>query len=170
MRLFAAVVPPAAVIEDLVAAVDPVRATHPGLQWVPSARWHLTLAFYGEVPESTLPRVRRRLDRATRDAPSLSLSLRGAGRFRRQVVWIGVTGDVEPLVALAARLAADSRPYRPHLTVARVRSPAVDPRGVVQMLETYDGRRFRVAEIVLFRSHLGPKPWHEPLDRRPLSG
>ncbi|HEU5241008.1 MAG TPA: 2'-5' RNA ligase family protein, partial [Ornithinibacter sp.] len=32
------------------AALAPVRAANPDLRWVPPERWHLTLAFYGEVP------------------------------------------------------------------------------------------------------------------------
>ena len=60
VRLFAAVRPPAEALEHAAAAVDRVRAAEPGPRWVPSERWHLTLAFYGEVAERERRATRRR--------------------------------------------------------------------------------------------------------------
>ena len=72
------------------------------------------------------------------------------------------------LRALAGELATDGRPYRPHLTLARARHGG-DPRPAATMLAAYDGPGWRAAEVVLFRSHLGPNPVHEPLVRWPLT-
>ena len=60
MRLFVALVPPVEAIDDLDRAVAPVRAARPELRWIPTERWHLTLAFYGEVAEGDLARTERR--------------------------------------------------------------------------------------------------------------
>ncbi|HEX5812494.1 MAG TPA: 2'-5' RNA ligase family protein, partial [Pseudonocardia sp.] len=54
MRAFVALVPAAAVLDELAAAVAPVRAAHPDLRWTPPAQWHLTLAFLGEVDGDTV--------------------------------------------------------------------------------------------------------------------
>jgi 2'-5' RNA ligase len=97
----------------------------------------------------------------------LDLRFAGAGRFGDRVLWVGVQGDRDRLRALAGGLATDGRPYRPHLTLARVR-PGADPRQAATMLAAYDGPGWRAVEVVLFRSHLGPKPTHEPLARWPL--
>jgi 2'-5' RNA ligase len=167
VRLFVAVVPPAEATDDLDRATAPVRAAWPELRWIPTERWHLTLAFYGEVADGDVARIERRGLRATKGAAALDLRFAGAGHFGDRVLWVGVQGERDGLRALAAGLATDGRPYRPHLTVARAR-PGADPRPAATMLSPYDGPAWRAAEVVLFRSHLGPKPTHEPLTRWPL--
>ncbi|MGZ4597461.1 MAG: RNA 2',3'-cyclic phosphodiesterase [Actinomycetes bacterium] len=169
MRLFAAVVPPPEALGDLEAALAPARAEHPGLQWIPRERWHLTLAFYGEVEERAEPRLRRRLARAASACGPLDLRLAGAGHFGRRVLWVGVQGQREGLRALARGVATDDRPYRPHLTVARVRGE-VDPRPAATMLKGYGGPGWTAGEVLLVRSHLGPKPRHEPIASWALVG
>jgi 2'-5' RNA ligase len=126
------------------------------------------LAFYGEVADGDVARIERRGSRATKGAAALDLHFAGAGHFGDRVLWVGVQGDRDGLRALAAGLATDGRPYRPHLTVARAR-PGGDPRAAAALLAPYDGPGWRAAEVVLFRSHLGPKPTHEPLARWPLA-
>jgi 2'-5' RNA ligase len=194
--LFVAVVPPAEAIADLDRAAAPVRAACPELRWIPTERWHLTLAFYGEVADGDVARIERRGVRATKGAAGLDLHFAGAGQFGDRVLWVGVQGDREGLRALAGGLATDGRPYRPHLTVARARrggdpraaaaphgdpqapaAPHGDPqaaagyaaaRAAAVLLAPYVGPGWRAAEVVLFRSHLGPNPTHEPLARWPL--
>jgi RNA 2',3'-cyclic 3'-phosphodiesterase len=167
VRLFVALVPPVELRSHLDAAIGPVRVAHPQLQWVPSERWHLTLAFYGEVADGQLARVQRRIDRATRGAAALQLQLAGAGQFGGRVLWVGVQGQRSALRALARSVATDGRDYRPHLTVARVRRDA-DPRPAVAMLEGYGGPGWTAGDLLLVRSHLGPKPRHEPIGTWPL--
>ena len=167
MRLFVAVVPPADAIGHLDRAAADVRASFADLAWIPTERWHLTLAFYGEVDERELARVERRGLRATRHAAAPDLRFAGAGHFGDRVLWVGVRGERDGLRALAGALATDGRPYRPHLTLARARRGG-DPRAAAALLAPYDGPGWRAAEVVLFRSHLGPKPTHEPLARWPL--
>lgn len=168
MRLFVAVVPPAEAISNLDRVVAGPRATHPDLQWIPAERWHLTLAFYGEVADRDVARVERRAERATRGAQALDLQLAGAGHFGGRVLWVGVGGERDGLRALARELATDGRPYRPHLTVARARGGA-DPRPAATLLAPYDGPGWRAAEVVLFCSHLGQQTVHEPIARFPLA-
>jgi RNA 2',3'-cyclic 3'-phosphodiesterase len=169
VRLFAAVVPPAEAVDHLDRAAAPVRAAAAELRWIPTERWHLTLAFYGEVADRDVARVERRGLRATRDGAALDLRFAGGGHFGNRVLWVGVQGDRVALRALAGQLATDGRPYRPHLTLARVREGA-DLRAPVTMLTPYDGPVWRATEVVLFRSHLGPEPTHEPIARWPLHG
>lgn len=162
MRLFAAVQPPAEAVEHLDDAVCAARVAHPDLQWVPSERWHLTVAFYGEVAEGEVARLRRRIGRAARAAGPLNLRFVSSGRFGDRVLWVGVAGDRAGLRSLARGVALDQKPYRPHLTVARVRRGG-DPRAAAQALSAYDGPGWTAGEVLLVRSHLGPKPRHEPV-------
>lgn len=66
-------------------------------------------------------------------------------------------------------LGGEEGAYRPHLTLARLREPR-DVRTHVDPLGTYRGRSWRANELVLFRSHLGPRPKHETLASWPLGG
>ncbi len=160
MRLFVAVRPPTEALRHAAAAVGAVHAVAPGPRWVPAERWHLTLAFYGEVVGREVERLRRRLDRALADLAPMTLSLQGSGAFRRRAVWLGVAGDVGALRRVAAAVAPGDRPYRPHLTVARLRGDT-DPTPAVAALTSYAGPSWTVTDVHLVRSHLGPRPVYE---------
>jgi 2'-5' RNA ligase len=111
MRAFVALIPPAAALDELAAALGPVRAVRPDLRWTPAAHWHLTLAFLGEIDEGVLPDLTARLARAARRHPQMDLALGGAGRFGDRVLWtrvlaaptVAVPGSHE-LRALAGRV------------------------------------------------------------------
>jgi 2'-5' RNA ligase len=108
--------------------------------------------------------------------------LAGGGRFGRgafTVLWTGLDGDVEALRGLAgaarrslkkARLPYDDRPWKPHLTIARpgdrLDRAAVDADRAA--LADYRGPTWPAAEMVLMRSHLGPRPSYDKLAAWPL--
>lgn len=179
MRLFVAVVPPAAVLDSLAAAVDPVRDDE--VRWTLADGWHVTLAFYGEVAEATISDVSTRLTRGARRHTPFELHLAGAGRFGRAVLWCGVRGDVDPLRRLAATAAAvgrrvgvadDDRRYRPHLTLARSPGDGADLRRYVAALAAYEGPAWTVERIALVQSHpsatAGRPARYETLEEYPL--
>ena len=193
MRLFVAVAPSQRARADLAADVDLTRQARaaigddaPDVRWVDPSRWHLSLAFLGEVPDDVLPDLQARLARAAGRARPFRLRFAGAGRFGDRVLWAGVRGggarpirpdpDLRALhglagsVAAAARragVAVEERRYRPHLTLARA------PKGTdlgpwAAALSTHSGPAFRVTELRLVRSTLGPDPAYTDLDVRPL--
>ncbi|MEJ2855800.1 MULTISPECIES: 2'-5' RNA ligase family protein [unclassified Saccharothrix] len=152
MRLFTGVFPPDEVVEELTAALAPVRAEHPGLRWTAPGRLHVTLRFHGDdaEPGDQL--------RAFHGLAAPTVRLAGSGTFRG-VLWVGVEGPLEPLAEAAG---ADLDDWRPHLTVARARGrrtrwPRVE----------FTGREWTVREVVLVRSD--PATGYEVLDRVPLS-
>ena len=73
MRLFVALTPPAAALADVDAALDPARTLQPELRWIPVERWHLTLAFYGEVPDESLAGVVAMVERKLSRRPLSAL-------------------------------------------------------------------------------------------------
>lgn len=164
MRTFVAVRPPAA-------AVDHLRAVLPSWPSAPE-RWHLTLAFLGEVAEPHL--LAPGLAQACAGRAPLALRLAGSGVFGRGgPVWVGVDGDRPGLTSLAAAVAqacrdagvdVEQRPYRPHLTVGRRGRP-----GPAQ-LAAYAGPPWTATEVELVASRLGPTVEHRVLERFPLSG
>ncbi|WP_407565593.1 2'-5' RNA ligase family protein [Streptomyces sp. 184] len=111
MRLFAAVIPPAETLAELTAAVARLRALPgaAGLRWARPEGWHVTVAFYGEVPAGSVAELGERLARAARRRAPVALGLAGGGRFSDTVLWTGAAGDVEELGRLAAGAAAAGR-------------------------------------------------------------
>lgn len=160
MRLFVALRPPAEAVADLKARLP---------RW-PTApeRWHLTLAFLGELAGSQ--EVHDQL--LTVRAPAFDLQLEGSGTFGRQgPVWVGVGEDVDALLDLqtdvaravrAAGVPLERKAYRPHLTVGRRGQPSP------AALAGYRGPRWRVGEVELVRSDVGRQVVHTVLERYPL--
>ena len=171
MRLFVAVAPPPAARAHAGAAVDAVRPRHPQLRWIPPERWHLTLAFYGEVPDADLDGTVAMVGRRLRRQVAPMLSLRGAGQFSRRALWLGIGGELETLRALARAVTFERRPDRPHLTVARLRG-GTDAAAAAAELGGYEGPEWVAATVHLVRSRLGPSPAYDDmavwtLDHRP---
>lgn len=127
MRLFTAVQPPAEVLDHLENALVVVRAGRTnGLRWTPPTDRHITLAFFGEVPDGYLEEVADALDDVAAAHHAFDAVLRGAGLFDGRTLWVGCAGDGwGPLMADAGKVGsellgrAEDRRSRPHLTVAR---------------------------------------------------
>lgn len=111
----------------------------------------------------------------------MTLRLAGAGRFgsvrRPQVLWIGLDGDVAPLVALAERLRdaagalglpVEDRPFRPHLTLGRWRPGRPADGTLSERMSGYRGPAWTVTEVRLLQSHLGPSPTYTERASFPL--
>src|SRR5215471_14757209 len=172
MRMFVAIAPPPAVLDEVEAAVAPLRPAWPRLRWTGREAWHVTLAFLGEVGEDTAEALGPRLERAAQRHPCLSLSFRAAGAFpaprHPRVLWTGIHGDRRTLgamealarsVSAGARRAGapppdEGRRFRPHLTLARCREP-VNVASLVEALAGYAGAPWTTAEVHLIRSHPG---------------
>ncbi len=182
VRLFIAIVPPAAVLAELDSAVAPLREARPELRWAGPPEWHVTLAFLGEVAETAVPELAERLGRAAARHPARELAVNGAGAFPRQsratVIWAGVRSAVD-LAPLAASVAAgarragaavpdEGRSFRAHLTLARCRRPA-DVTDVTDALAGFAGRAWIADEVVLIRSTLGDgRPRYDRVEGWPL--
>lgn len=182
MRLFVALTPSAEVVGELLGQVDLLRELGPGLRWSRPEQWHLTLAFLGEVPDATVDELTTRLARAAGRHPPLTLGLAGGGRFGDRVLWTKVQGDhlalrrLSDTVRAAARrsgVTVETRPYRPHLTLARA-DGGPDLRPLVAELSSYEGRRWCADRLHLVRSRLGAGPGgsaaHEVIAEWPLTG
>ncbi|MGW6151979.1 RNA 2',3'-cyclic phosphodiesterase [Streptomyces sp. NPDC055144] len=189
MRLFAAVLPPDEALAELGRAVGQLKGARglegaEDLRWAGRPGWHFTLAFYGEVPDETVPELSRRLERAAARTAPFPLALHGGGHFGDRALWVGAAGDVAALRRLAERAGAaarkagldteDHRHYRPHLTLARG-SGAVHLTPYAAALDTFTGEQWTVCELALVRSRLptsgvrGERPRYEKVGGWPLS-
>lgn len=179
MRLFAGLALPATQQDELAEAL--AAGDLGGLRTVPPEQRHVTLAFYGDVPPDVVPELTQRLERAAGRTPPMRLRPSHLGAFPKpasaRVLWAGLDGDVATLRRLAERcgaagsrsgLAMESRPYRPHVTVARARKEPLDLRDVVAM--PVDGSSWEATGFSLVHSVLGPKPVHTALATFALGG
>ncbi|NUW37435.1 RNA 2',3'-cyclic phosphodiesterase [Nonomuraea sp. SMC257] len=174
MRLFAAVVPPAEALDELERAIAPHVGEVPGLRWPDRATWHITLGFFGEVPEAVLPELETRLARAVHRHHALDLTFTGFGAFssvrRGRVFWAAVSGDPMHRLADSVRAGArragagqvDDKRFHPHLTLARSRAET-DLRPLVESLSGFSGSPWRAEAVRLVRSHTGPQVRYESL-------
>jgi 2'-5' RNA ligase len=184
MRLFVAVVPPPAILEEIEQLVAPHRDAWPDLRWVRRDFLHITLAFLGEVEERSLDRLLPRLERVAAGYPRLELSFAGAGAFpgrgtHARVLWTGLYGDRRALSRISASAYAaarragasdgDTKPFRPHLTLARCRRPT-DVRPLIDELAAYAGAQWAAGDVHLVRSHLGADMRYETIKSWSLSG
>jgi len=179
-RLFVALLPPRAVLDELDAVVALLRDEEPALRWTPTEAWHVTLAFLGAVEQPPVDELAGRLARVALAHGPFRLAVAGAGRFGEQVLWAGVTGNAEPLRRLAdsARAAAqlcgvevETRPYRGHITLARG-AAGVDLRPLVERLRAFAGPPWTATDLHLVESRLGAGPGrtalHQTYARWPL--
>lgn len=159
IRLFAAIALP----PDIGAALIPRQTGVDGARWRPQEALHITLRFFGDVAEPMAEDLVSELERAA-IAP-FDLSLASAGYFgegdRIRAVWAGVAPS-EPLQRLAARcesaarragLAAETRNFAPHVTLAYLRRPS--PREVADWIAAnalLQSPVFRVQHFGLYSS------------------
>lgn len=150
------------------------RLPFPALRWVQPHGIHLTLKFLGDVPPSRLPAIQDALATvATRHAP-FDLVATGLGVFpslsRPNVLWVGLAGDLPRLHRLRDDVEAaiaplgyltESRPFHPHLTLARIKDAApADLQGVRDLLRqppAADLGALPVTAVYLMRSDLSPQ-------------
>ena len=173
-RLFAALELPPAVRADLAAFGSEAAAVDPGLRAVSEEALHLTLAFLGHRDPADIEPAAEAVRGVRSSAPALALgdALWLAPR-RPHVLAVALTGTLAPLHAqVVERLAAaldwepEARPFRPHVTVARVRRGARPSRDLPELPRA----AFAGEAVVLFRSHLGRGPArYESLARASLS-
>lgn len=157
-----------AVVAAGIARLQPLARS---VRWVSPENLHLTLRFLGERTPEELDLVRDGLSEVVEGAAPFVLSFHGLGAFpglaRPRVFWVGVTTGGEDAKQLHARLDAalarrtippDERPFSPHLTIGRARTPTHLP--AVQEAIAREGQRgfgeLHVGAISLMQSELTP--------------
>jgi 2'-5' RNA ligase len=109
----------------------------PWVKWVDPYSIHLTLKFLGSVAVDRISEITKAMEESAQGIPSFHLEVKDLGVFpnlrRVQVAWVGISGDVDKLGQLQQGIesnlahigfAPESRPFTPHLTLARLRDRA----------------------------------------------
>jgi len=166
-RLFSAIEIPRSIAERLIM----LRSGLSGARWIDPENYHLTLRFIGDVDGATARDFTNALGAI--DAPPFELRLRGLGSFGGNKPR-AIFADLAPSEALetlqraherAAReagLPPESRNFKPHVTLARLRGARAD--AVATYLERQGGveaEPFTVNRFVLYssRNSVGGGPY-----------
>jgi len=109
----------------------------PWVKWVDPYGIHLTLKFLGNIDVDRIDAITRAIEMAAQGISPFKLEVKELGAFpnlrRVQIVWVGVSGEVDKLVQLQQRIESnlaplgftpEARPFSPHLTLARLRNQA----------------------------------------------
>jgi len=183
MRTFIALNLPAAARAALHSALAPLRERGWPVRWVPAANLHLTLRFLGDVEGVEVERLEDVLRGLAAQHAPVALEIAGFGAFpslrRANVLWVGIAQTRE-LMALqrevelaTSRLGygRDPKPFRPHITVARL-SGGARPLDVERSAGDLEyGSSLEVGTMDLMRSHLGGEgASYEALTRFRLGG
>jgi 2'-5' RNA ligase len=140
------------------------------VSWERAGKMHVTLKFFGDVAAARIEQLARAAERVATRHASLSLRLAGCGVFpsrsRPHVLWLGITDAADKLAALRRDLEAEcarenftseTRPFHPHITIARLRSTDADARRLASLHTErhFEPVEFPVTEFVLMRSEPG---------------
>ncbi len=167
--------------EGLTRDLERLKILAPRVQWSKSENLHLTFRFLGDVPEKDLEELFEALEDGVAEVEPFALEVSGLGVFPNwhhpRVVWAGCGEGSEDAVALAGAVEAvceelgyepERRPFRPHLTLGRVKLPA-DAEGLEAATAAMRDRVYGymdVDAVVVFMSSLRRTgPVYSPMAR-----
>ena len=170
MRLFTAIPVTGTVQVALRDLVSGYRSRDWPVKWVSEPGLHLTVKFLGPVEPDRVAALEAALAGATAGTPRLPFALRELGAFpgfgRARVIWAGLESEaaLELMVDRVERACAalgfpvEGHPFRPHVTLGRVREGRHLSEAAIRALEgaQLPAADFLADRLVLFESTPGP--------------
>ena len=150
------------------------------IKWVTPENIHLTLKFLGDVKLKNIGSIQQILRETFSGIPPIETQLTDLGAFPDidypQVLWVGLDDDRRQLAGTAktlekalgkAGIKKSGKPFSPHITIGRVRSPR-NIASLSQAMTQYtlpDVPKQIFDEVMLFKSTLTPQgPVYERLE------
>jgi len=176
-RLFFAVPIPDSAREQVAALMDTVQSSvgdgSAKIRWVRVGGLHMTLRFLGPTLVERVPELEAALASVAAHTAPFPVTISGAGAFpgplHPRTLWLRIEVGADRLAELAAELGAvaaadgsqlETRPFAPHLTIARtdgLRSAPEAARALISAAATLEAP-FTAERVVLYRSFLGRGP------------
>jgi RNA 2',3'-cyclic 3'-phosphodiesterase len=159
------------------AELEKIKDSFPFKRWVHEFDYHITLTFLGSVEEQNLDLTVSLVGNAVKDVKAFPLLLQGLDVFGNKeaprIFWASIRQErqlflLQSLVFKAcfqAGFSLESRPYLPHITLARNWNGTKFER---EWLEKYNPfiRKpifFKADEVVLYKTNLEKAPKYEPI-------
>jgi 2'-5' RNA ligase len=170
LRAFIAISLPEPLLQAIESVQETLKRSRLKIRWVRKEGIHLTVKFLGDIERSDVEKICGAMERATRAFSPFWLRGDGVGVFpdfrRPRVAWVGVSGDVEVLLALQRDLESqlsglgfpkEKRPFGGHLTLGRVKGRLDGTKlRESEAMGDFQTESFQVKSIVLFQSDLRP--------------
>lgn len=185
MRVFIALEMPVSARDQLRPCLTELGREMGGVRWVSARNLHLTLTFLGEISGEQLSNLRTELAMIVKGHLPFLLKFERAGLFKSggepSVVWLGIEPN-ERLGSLVKQVdlgchrlvpSSDRKPFRPHITLGRVRQPYSGPplERALERIEAISLDEWAVDAITVVKSDLTPKgPVYTTLSRHHLGG
>ncbi len=164
--------------EALGVVISAAKGAGERVSWVRPENIHLTVKFLGEMPRTELAEVSALLREIAGATPRFSISIDRLGAFpnqrRPRVLWAGCSTTPPVARNLAARIdkgmvafgvAAENRPFRPHLTLGRVKQGGEKTMQAL-LQQPFCSYELPCETLVLMRSDLRPGgPVYTPIDK-----
>lgn len=172
MRIFFAIELGDDTKQAVARAIDAIGIRNPPWRWVATGNFHYTMKFLGEMPDDSVPQLVEAAEAACKDVGPFELGLGELGGFpnlkKPRVLFYQATGETDVMKnlasrldhALAARIGSDEekRPFRAHLTIARVKAPPLPAvSDLLMAAPAPQAARETIAKLSLMRSELSPK-------------
>jgi 2'-5' RNA ligase len=185
LRTFIAVDLGKAIRDRCVALQQLLARAGTDVKWVEPENLHVSLLFLGEVEDRDVADLCRAAAEVCAAHDPFEMHVETAGCFpnprRPRVLWVGVGGGMQELVALHDDLEEplleqgcyrrEERRYKPHVTLGRVRGdrPAGGLADALARQAGWQGGATRVQEVRVLASELTPQgPIYTVLSRAPL--
>jgi len=154
-RMFVALEMPQHTREEIAGSIVRAQSMFRGISWVKPDNMHLTLKFLGDVDERNEKGIIEKLELLSVRHMPFEVSYGGFGHFGRagsiSAIWIGVTEETGALVSLAKDIESaasqlgiepETKPFSPHLTLGRVKNPAMLPpwEAIRSSLQPWEGK------------------------------
>jgi len=187
LRVFCAVELPGSIRASAGEHIEALRRLAPDVRagWERPEKLHITLKFLGEIEQARVSALAEAACAAARSLEPFDLSVEGAGAFPprgpARVLWLGLKDSAGALALLQRRLeeecvargfAREARPFKAHVTIARLRRPTGARRlAALHEEKGFARAEFSVRDLVLIRSELGRGgSRYTELSRHPLGG
>ncbi|HVF27739.1 MAG TPA: RNA 2',3'-cyclic phosphodiesterase [Pyrinomonadaceae bacterium] len=170
LRVFCAVEIPSDVRKQISEYVALLGSHLPNsaARWEGAEKLHITLKFFGDIPSQRIEDLFRAVRRAAKAVRPFSLIAGETGVFpprgTPRVLWLGVRDDSGSLNNLRRALedecagagyTREPRPFHPHLTIARLRTPhGAREAARVHTRHVFQSDVFTVIETLLMRSEV----------------
>jgi 2'-5' RNA ligase len=170
-RVFCAINLPPAAHERVQQHINRLRASVPDARasWNRDDKLHLTIKFLGDMGPERIADLSLAAAQAVSGMKPFALAAEGCGAFpphgEPRVLWIGIVDAAGELARLHERLEEqcsargfkrEQRPFRPHLTIARLRRPQDARRLATSHKELgFVRAEFSISELLVIRSELG---------------
>jgi 2'-5' RNA ligase len=143
------------------------------VKWVAPKNVHITLKFLGDISQADADKLGSALSEALRGTQAFEVEITKAGTFpvrgkSPRVVWLGLGEGFEGLKDVARKVEEacaglgfdrETRPFRAHLTIGRVRRGSSGLRELAQAVAEVQFKPLKlgVDRVNLTRSRLSPK-------------